>query len=284
MGMVEKLPFPSCGTTHFIKTHNRQYLHIVILTVFRLKQPQHLSIAKNNKIRYFCKKVGTKLFDMTFVKKMVLLACGALSMPLTSCDGIFEDIYDVPTESQNSNNGFIHVDVSQHKGTVYVDASSYTRWMYIDFHKRALDSVNIVKGGEEFDGQWDLAVHRYDAKTHNGSVIETEFTDLEKFRESGKLPEGTFTEDVDTDSTIITDMSHMMDGQIGYAKSKVNVVLSKWLNRDMSTMPPIYTLSDKVYVVRFDDDTYAAVKLVNFMNTASVKGYLTIDYIYPVEF
>ena len=56
-----------------------------------------------------------------------------------------------------------------------------------------------------------------------------------------------------------------------------------WSFTDTSTMPPIYTLSGKIYLLRLKDGTCAALRLANFMNDAAVKGYMTIDYLYPVE-
>ena len=43
------------------------------------------------------------------------------------------------------------------------------------------------------------------------------------------------------------------------------------------------TLSNKVYMVKLKDGTYAAVRLTNYMNASGVKGFMTIDYIYPFE-
>ena len=48
-------------------------------------------------------------------------------------------------------------------------------------------------------------------------------------------------------------------------------------------MPPTYTLSNKVYLVKLKVGTDAAVRLTNYMNASSVKGFMTIDYIYPFE-
>ena len=78
-------------------------------------------------------------------------------------------------------------------------------------------------------------------------------------------------------------MSQMMDGIIRYAEDWYNHCLSGWLHVDTSTMPPIYTLSGKVYLLRLADGTFAALRLMNFMNDAAVKGFITIDYLYPVQ-
>ena len=218
---------------------------------------------------------------MKYAKHLVMFIMSAALMVFPSCDGIFEDIYDMP---KKSDYGFLEAATPDKAGKIYVNASEYTKWIYIDFHKNAIDSVDIVNGGEEYDGEWDLAVHRYDAKTNDGSVLETSYTSLESFLNETQPTEGNYVKDVDTDSTIITDMSNMMNGEIVYAKSKVNLKLSEWLHRDMSSMPPTYTLSQKVYVVKLKDATKAAVKLSNYMNESYDKGHLTINYVYPVEF
>ena len=64
----------------------------------------------------------------------------------------------------------------------------------------------------------------------------------------------------------------------------VNAELSKWLDVDISIMPPIYTPSERVYIIRLKDGSCAAVKLVDFRNESLIKGFLTIEYIYPLEF
>jgi hypothetical protein len=74
----------------------------------------------------------------------------------------------------------------------------------------------------------------------------------------------------------------MMDGYLTYTESDYNTELSKWLDVDTSNMPPTYTLSNKVYVVRLSDGTRAAVKLDNYMDAAGIKGVLTSRYIYPI--
>lgn len=99
------------------------------------------------------------------------------------------------------------------------------------------------------------------------------------------MPQGTFVADEWTTNKIAVDVSHMMEdnGYLIYAPSDFNPELSKWLNVDTSEMPPIYTPSNKVYLLRMKDDTMAAIRLVSYMNAAGIKGYMTFDYIYPYE-
>lgn len=216
---------------------------------------------------------------------LILLSVGAALLSLPSCNGLFEGIYDEPVAA--SEFGFTKVEQATSSGTIYIDATSYTKWTYIDFDTYSIDTTLIAEDGSEsgdvMEG-WDLAVHRYDTKTNGGSVLETEYTSLDEFRVSGRIPEGEYVEDIWTEDRITIDMSQMMNGIILYAPSWYNPELSKWLNVDTSTMPPVYTMSGRVYVLKTQDGKAAALQLNNYMNDSKVKGFMTIDYIYPVEF
>ena len=89
--------------------------------------------------------------------------------------------------------------------------------------------------------------------------------------------------DTETTDRITIDMSGMMDGVILYAKSDYNETLSRWLDVDTSTMPPIYTMSGKIYVLRLQDGTHAAIHLLGYANEQNTKGYMTFEYLYPLE-
>lgn len=199
-------------------------------------------------------------------------------LSLSACNGIFETIYDEPTNA--SEYGFIAVDDRTHTGRIYIDATDYTEWHYIDLHDKQVATVAV---GEAAPEQWDFAVHRYDAKTNGGAVAESSAADFGTLPAVGSFPEASFTADVWTTDKITVDMSQMMDGIIRYAEDWYNPCLSKWLHVDTSTMPPIYTLTGAVYLLRLSDGTHAALRLTNFMNDAAVKGFMTIDYLYPVQ-
>lgn len=205
---------------------------------------------------------------------------GAL-LTLSACNGILENIYDQPTADTHFNYGFNSInDNSGTTGTVYIDATSYTRWTYVDFHTQKIDSVEITPKAQA-PREWDMAIHRYDVKTNGGAVLETRFTGMNTLLSSAGMPQGPFVSDEWTTETIITDMSTMADGYLGYTASDYNPELSKWLNVDKSTMPPIYTPSNKVYLLKLKDGTIAAIRLKSYMNALGAKGFITFDYIYP---
>lgn len=209
---------------------------------------------------------------------------GAAFLPLSGCNGIF-DFYDDP--ARTGGYGFVSACTPDTPGTIYINTSSYTAWKYIDLGMMAVDSTDISPDGTEAPeppADFDFAVHRYDVKTNGGSVLETEYSSFGDLLASGALPEGDYVRDEWTTDRIAIDMSGMMDGVIVYAESDYNPEFSKWLNVDTSVMPPIYTMSGRIYILKLADGTCAAVKLANYINETGVKGYMTIEYIYPLEF
>lgn len=218
------------------------------------------------------------------MKRKILFKIAAMLgvvLLLTACEGILDGIYDNDAATTSgSEYGFVDVDEDNHSGTVYVNASEYTQWIYIDFHTQSIDSLEISDDMVEPEN-WDIAVHRYDAKTNGGAVLETDATDFATLLSASSIPSGTYVEDEWSQVTV--DMSGMMTGDIGYADSYVNTVLSQWLVVDTSSMPPSYTLSGKVYMVKLSDGTYLALRLADFRSQGGTTGYLTIEYVYPFE-
>ena len=212
------------------------------------------------------------------MKRLIsLTTAGAALWLLSACNGLFGGVYDQPDDDFVSDFGFQTPCGPETAGIIYIDATSYTDWVYIDFSEKKTYTVNVE---QEAPQSWDIAVHRYDVKTNGGKVLETHYTNITDAVKSEYSGE-TMTADQWTTQQIIIDMSTMMDGYLGYVESYYNPVLSGWLDVDTSTMPPIYTPSGKVYVVQLADNTKAAVQLVNYMDETGVKGFLTIEYIYP---
>lgn len=198
-------------------------------------------------------------------------------MSLSACNGIFESIYDDPIETE--------MEIKENKFS-QVKTVEYTEWAYIDLSARKVTTVQI---GEEYESQipeeWDFAIHRYDIKTNGGAAFQTTYTSIDDFIAAGKLPEAEkFVEDEWTTNKIAIDMSGMMEGNIVYTDSYYNTTLSSWLNVDTSTMPPIYTMSSQVYLLRLKDNTYAAIRFTNYTNAKGIKGYIDFDFSYPIEF
>ena len=190
-------------------------------------------------------------------------------LALVSCNGVFGGLYDEPT---GASLGFVQRDADGLGGTICIDATSYTRWIYVDLQHRYLDTANITQGQPAPD-EWDFAIHHYDVKTNNGSAAESPFDNVGMAMDIDGLD---FIADVD--SQIVIDISTMMEGYVGYTSSMVNPVISHWLDLDLSTMPPIYTLSNKVYLLRLVDGTLVALQFTAYRDDSLLKGIITLRY------
>ncbi len=201
----------------------------------------------------------------------------AVAVILPSCNGMFSDIYDAPVS--DSEYGFIEISASEKPGMIYIDATDYTRWTYVNFKDMKIDTLYVT---DPEPAKWDIAIHRYDVKTNHAAVAETPVSEISDIRTMEGLENLPRVEDMWTTDKIVIDMSTMMDGYLSYAESYYNTELSKWLNVDTGTMPPVYTPSEKVYVIFLRDGKRAAVKLHDYMNSAGAKGYMSIQYVYPL--
>ena len=218
---------------------------------------------------------------MSVSHKITSILPGVIAiLSLSACNGILEDIYDAPRPEDTLTYGFIAVDDNTHTGRIYLDATDYTEWHYIDLHGKSVTTASV---DAEAPANWDLAIHRYDAKTNGGAVTESAAAGFGMLPAISSIPEEAFVTDKWTTDKITVDMSQMMDGIIRYAEDWYNPCLSGWLHVDTSTMPPVYTLSGRIYLLRLSDGTCAALRLTDFMNDAAVKGFMTIDYLYPVQ-
>lgn len=194
----------------------------------------------------------------------------------SSCDAL-EDVYDDP-------------EVEIRSGQYYVDATKYDQWVYVNLRGETpivtVATISHDDGSETgAPADWDIAHHRYDAKTNGAKVYMTDCHSIDEL-EQGYLPAGgSWTEDEYDDNNIIVDMSHMMEGYLDYAPGYKNKELGKWVEVDTSTMPPNYAMHDNVYVIRLKDGTYAALQLENFMSTDryQIKGWMTVNYKYPLK-
>ncbi len=213
-----------------------------------------------------------KVLRHTLVCMLGMMLCASFS----ACDGIFEGIYD---EAVDNTEGSVS------EGYIYADASSYTQWIYINLHTLTMDTVQIADDGTFTDPEeWDLALHRWDVRTNGGAGLETQYTSMAALQASGQMPEGDFVEDVWTTEQVVIDVTDMLSGILGYCESYYNPELSKMMDVDITNMPPTYTPSGLVYVLRLADGTYAALRLATYTNSYGIKGYLNIEYVYPLEF
>lgn len=154
-----------------------------------------------------------------------------------------------------------------------VDVSAYDQWVYLSFESGTPLTLNV---NEETPAEWDIALHRENVKTNQGAALKSDAVSLSALN---RLPAGGFVSDVMTDSTLVVDISQMMQGVLIYQESEINPVLNAWVKR--SGMPPAYAVNENVYVVRNKEGKYAKIKFSSYKNAEDKTGFATLSYIYP---
>jgi len=252
---------------------------------------------------------------MKKIYKLILvgLICEIIPMLCVSCEGVFNGIYDDAPTDDTFEPG-IHSGAAANHYTLMLDARDYDRWHYIDLHSREISEIKIpttlsgewdgrsgftynqVEGTEytpyktmktdtqEAPEHWDLAIHHFDVKTNGGMAAETGYTTLNRLPALSEIAGNLeWCADEWNTNQVITDLTEMMGYRIGYQNSMVNPVLTGWVKMDISTPPPTYSASGRVYLLKMADGTVAALRLRSYMSDRGTKGFLTVDLIYPYE-
>ncbi len=168
--------------------------------------------------------------------------------------------------------------------------SDTSEWIYTD------GSTREEQEEEEISIDWHIAVHRYEIKTNGASVLNTGETDMLSVTE---LPEGDYIPDSvqsyedelekgsdETQYLLITDMSGMMDGNLGYIHyPTINLALCNGIIRTATgSMPPtIYSTDEEVFALKWDDGTWAALQITETYSSGGASGYLSFNYQYYSE-
>ena len=232
---------------------------------------------------------------------------------LSACHGILDELYDKPSDDVILKEGQLYVDASSWTDWYYLDLADtekgfvkkeisqegdqqsmsppsskteglYTYWYDVfgeGLSKHEFRSFTPTEKQPEPES-WHIAVHRNNVRTNGGAVYETSYTSINDLPESSEaFADATFTEDEWNELDVWTIQAQMLQGLIGNQGIKINPVLSSWLKVSLPPVPPVFTLNNHVFIVRFEDDTYAALQLENYQNAAGVKCHLIINYRYP---
>ena len=207
-----------------------------------------------------------------------------------------------------SNNDELAKDESTSLGSKSIenlDASAYGKWVYINLKTGQTQQYDdtgawIYTDGSEssekdsptIDMEWHIAIHRYEIKTNDGEAYDTK---TQNFASVTFLPENvTWTKDqtvsyesqqgkdVAEPLTVITDMTKMMEGKVGYSKDPVlNTVLCDWVDKvETGSMPPIiYTPKKNVLIVKFADGNWTKLQFTTAGNTeTNASGFVSFKY------
>ena len=174
----------------------------------------------------------------------------------------------------------VQKEVKPQKYTVQLDASSSKKWTYFSFATGQAVTVDNdgIKDVPKGLG-WDIAFCRFYTRTNSGEsnsdkngkggVFMSEVTSIEQ----AQIPE---------DDKFIIDEVGKLDPAMDIIVTSHNKELQKWLDLDMSKMPPIFSIKNKVFIIRCaDGKTYAKVKFLEFENNEGKRVYPKFEYEYP---
>ena len=100
--------------------------------------------------------------------------------------------------------------------------------------------------------------------------------------ESSKTFDGmTFTEDEWSENDVWDGQEKMLLGLVPSQGIKINRLRSSWLIVKVPPMPPEFSMDSRVFVLRLNDGTYAALQLDNYLSPQGEKCFMTINYKYP---
>lgn len=130
---------------------------------------------------------------------------------------------------------------------------------------------------------WTLAVHRNNVRTNGCSAAATDLMSFDELPDSRAYYTSLdFHPDVWDEKDVWVIQDRMLLGLIGNQGIDINSTLSSWLTIDIPPMPPAFTLDSRVYILRLDDGSLAALQLENYQSTTGAKCCLTIKYRYPL--
>lgn len=177
------------------------------------------------------------------------------------------------------------------KKNIMIETKSYETWTYFSFEKGIIGTYKESEFDYKNNADWDLAFHKWDIRTNSGEsgkgkggASQTNYGgDLMVAIWSNIPSKESFT----ADTQIKTYMTPPKMDDNAPADQRVsvpaNTVLAKWLEVQMTSIPPKYTMLDRAFVVRTASGKHAAVKFTSYMNDKAEKGYVSFDYVYPLD-
>lgn len=174
--------------------------------------------------------------------------------------------------------------------TIEINATSYTDWVYFSFEADTIVQVASPLTSDE----WDIAFLRFNFATNSGrsgnaqgGVYDTKNTDFDAVTSANGA---TFTQD---DSVKMVDYATMPP--VVYYVPGNSVLTGPFATDDLTgkelgawsySFPqgyPIYSPTNKVFVVRTAKGKYAKVQILDYYSATAASGYVTMKYAYQAD-
>lgn len=162
--------------------------------------------------------------------------------------------------------------------TLTVDATAYNQWVYVNLKNGQTQTVTMEGTDDEskVDIDWQIAIHRYtEVKTNGAAVVQTDMTDMNKVT---AIPTEGYTADENNQKVLAEFVMPPTDKN--YVVTHVNTII-KWT--EGSAMDGTLATTNKVFVLKCKDGTFAKLQFIDYANADNVKGHVTFNYEYPVK-
>lgn len=162
--------------------------------------------------------------------------------------------------------------------TLTVNATAYNQWVYVNLKDGNTQTVTMEGSDDESKVtiDWQIAIHRYtEVKTNGGAIVQTDATDLSKLT---TLPTEGYVADEQDQKVLVEFVMPPTDDN--YVVTHVNTTV-KWT--EGSAMDGTLGTTNKVFVLKCKDGTFAKLQFTDFANADNVKGHVTFNYEYPVK-
>lgn len=157
--------------------------------------------------------------------------------------------------------------------TTEVTATSYTDWVYYSLSQDTIVSVT----DPATSNAWDLAFMRNHIRTNsgssgngNGGALDAGVVDFDAY---ALAPETGYAAD---DSVSAFNMTTME-----YSNVAASSVLESW-GAFNDAMPPVFEISNKVFVVKTAEGKYAKVTFLSYYGSVG-SGQITFKYVYQPD-
>lgn len=196
--------------------------------------------------------------------KYLLFATFIAVLSLSSCSDSSDDPVEVNPQAVKTQS---------------IDARDYSKWVYFSFSKGEV--VTVPDNDYQNNLDWDIAFHRNDVRLNGGlsgngagAALTAAVSELANVTEA---PESGYKEDV-TKSILVKFQLPVPLFEDQPASTEID-----WMSVDTSTPPPVYTLYNKVFIVKTANGKYAKLKFKSYLSDLNETMVIKFDYVYQAD-
>ncbi len=167
-----------------------------------------------------------------------------------------------------------------------IDATDYSKWVYVSLETGKVVGTGDLEQIREGD-DWDIAFHRYNVRLNGGKSGSGK---AGAYLAPGKIGKTGWDAIVTApnDGYVADKMTKIMKE---YKMPPVMVDASAspvitggkagtWLKMDMSSMPPTYSISNQIFIIKTAKGKYGKLWIKQYLGIDGKGGHITFKYAY----